>query len=231
MWVGPSGALTRLAIGLPTRRRGRCECFSLGPLPHCQSPQDDKARLVRELRAHEMKSPVARGARVSQFAAGLIAPMRRWLQQRPERGCVEFFYSRNVPGKRVARVRDFGRRRGKLWVAGVFRIADPNRFRIRVKGRLSRDADHVVCVSHAVEYSHDNALSFAPITVVPHSETPSTSPFRMQPDGLDSRGWGPPMRTFVLVSSGRLWARQKNLRILQKDARSVAPEAGSVNTR
>jgi len=218
---GAERALTRLAIGLQQGGED-VRVFSLGPLPHCQSPQDDKDSLVRELRAHEIEVTSGEGRGVSQLPP-VYRRLRRWLQQRPDALCQSFLFHANVLTRHALRESVIGRRRASVWVAGV-RIADPNRFRIRVEGAALRDADHVVCVSHAVEvFSRQRyRLPDHRLSVIPNSV--DVRPFRnATPTDWTQRGWSADADVVLFI--GRL-CEQKNLDILQRTLDRFAPEAG-----
>ncbi len=135
---GAERTLTRLASGLQACG-DEVRVFSLGALP---SPGFDS--LVNELRGDGIEISSGEGTGMVNLAA-VYSKLRRWLKQRPAAVRQSFLFHANVL-TRHATPRNC---RGS-WIAGV-RVADPNRFRITLEGRSLRHADHVVCVSSAVE--------------------------------------------------------------------------------
>jgi len=125
-----------------------------------------------------MKSEVtsgARGAVCLHVAAGPYSPIANAGCNKSRRAVVRsFFIPRQCVDGTVARVRDSARRRAKRVGWPGFRIADPNRFRIRVeRGRLAHERPmHASAVSHAVEsILSEQRYRFARSPIVRHSNS------------------------------------------------------------
>ncbi|MCM2371734.1 glycosyltransferase [Aporhodopirellula aestuarii] len=207
---GAERALTRLAIGLQ-KRGDDVRVFSLGSLPQEKSPNDGKDQLVRALRDHDIEVSSGDGAGIAQLPS-VYRKLRRWLNRRPDSVRQSFLFHANVLTSHAvgsASQRD----RKAPWIAGV-RVADPNRIRIAIEGHALRRADHVVCVSRAVEaFSRERyRLPENRVSVIVNAV--ETDRFA-NAIAFDWKTLGWPSDADVVLFIGRLH-EQKNLELLQR---------------
>jgi starch synthase (maltosyl-transferring) len=215
---GAERTLVRLATQLQ-KHGDEVRVFSLGRLPRCHTPGDGRDSLVSELQAHGIDLTSGGGSNIWALPA-VYRNLRRWLNRRPVAVRQSFLFHANVLTA-YAGVRSCYR--NAPWIAGV-RVADPNRPRIWLEGRAMRRADHVVCVSSAVEsfarqcYSLTDSQTSVIGNAVEIERFANATPF-----DWPSIGWA--VNTPVVLFVGRLH-EQKNLGLLKHSLDQFIP-AGS----
>lgn len=205
---GAERALTRLAVGLQ-QRGDDVRIFSLGSLPRESSPGDGKDQLLRQLYDHGIDVTSGNAAGVFQLPS-VYRELKQWLRRRPDAVRQSFLFHANVLTKHAIGA-NAKTRSGTPWVGGV-RVADPNRLRIAIEGQALRQADHVVCVSAAVEafsrrrYRLRENQTGVIANGVEVERLVSATPFDWQ-----TLGWSPDANVVLFI--GRLH-EQKNLGLL-----------------